>query len=88
MRHDAGGWISGPSLPVVLADAGQVRPGDRIVMDGLPADVTDVRHGEWWMDEGRAPGVAIGWEAGSSRGVMFRRADDTVYLVAPEGGEA
>ncbi len=80
VRHDAGGWISGPSLTTEPVAAGDVTEGDVIVLDdGTCAEVTDIRHGDYWLNTGRhGPGVAISWRSGSSSGMMFRLSSDTL----------
>jgi hypothetical protein len=88
VRHDYGGWISGPCLDVPEhtepVAAGDVQPGDTVLIDGMRAEVTDVRAGDYWLNTGRhGPGVAIGWRSESSSGVMFRRAGDTLRRVRP-----
>lgn len=87
VRLDRGGWISGPCLdmpertePVA---AGDVLIGDVLIIDGTEAEVTDIRQGDYWLATGKhGPGVAIGWRSGSSSGVMFRSADDTLQRLA------
>jgi hypothetical protein len=81
------------SEPVTAAD---VRVGDVILLDdvrdvlddlnehGTPAVVTDLRAGDYWMNDGRhVPGRAIGWRSltGTSSGVMFREAADVLQRV-------
>ncbi len=116
VRHDVGGWISGPCLrpcgrcgqpapegsdwcagceeqdgaealaalsgtePVA---AGDVLIGDVLLTGGTVAEVTDVRSGDYWLTTGKhGPGVALGWRSGTSSGVMFRSADDTLERLA------
>jgi len=61
-----------------------VRASDELVLeDGTVAMVTDVQRGDYWLNEGHhGPGVAVSWRAGSSRGVLFRRADDVLCRAA------
>jgi len=70
--------------------AWRVQAGDRLLIGGLPAEVTDVRAGFWWFPSGhRDYGVAIGWKAGSSSGLLFRKAGDIlprVTTTTPEEG--
>lgn len=78
VHRDVGGWISGPSAHAEFVTAEHVRAGDVLLLDDRTrAEVTDIRHGDFWMNTGNhGPGVAIGWRAGTSSGVMFRNADD------------
>jgi len=84
VRIDHGGWISGPSADAEPVEAGQVRPGDVLVLDdGTRAEVTDVRHGDYWLNTGcHGRGVAIGWRSGSSSGVLFRQASELLPRLA------
>jgi hypothetical protein len=82
VRHDGGGWISGPSVGsrTETVAAEHVRSGDTLVLDdGSVATVTDIGRGDYWLAGGHGPGVAIGWRSGSSRGVLFRHRDDLLY---------
>ncbi len=79
--------ISGPSAGTEQAAAGDVRAGDRLLLDGgQAAEVTDIRYGSWWFPppDGHSPGVAIGWKAGSSSGVLFRKAGDILQRVTSQ----
>lgn len=72
---DLGGWISSPSLPCATEPvaAELVEPGDVLALDdGTRAQVTDVRFGFYYVPEGRGQGVAIGWKAGTSSGLLLR----------------
>jgi hypothetical protein len=86
VRHDQGGWISGPSLPpgTEPVPAGEVGPGDTLLLDdGVRAEVTDLREGFYRMPPGgRHLGIALGWKCGTASGVLFRRADDLLLRVA------
>jgi hypothetical protein len=85
VRHDHGGWISGPSLDEAAEPvaAEHVRVGDVLLFgDGTRAEITDIRHGFYWLETGHEPGIALGWRAGSSTGLMFRRAAEVLYRVA------
>ncbi len=70
-----------PRFPVA---AGDVNEGDVIIIDdGTRAAITDIRRGDFWLTTGQhGPGVAIGWQSGSSSGVMFRRVTDLLDRVA------
>jgi hypothetical protein len=85
VRHDVGGWLSGPSADsrAGRAAAEHLREGDKLLLDdGTVATVMDVQHGEYWLNTGHnGPGVAVGWRSGSSRGVLFRCLDDVLYRV-------
>jgi len=83
VRCDAGGWISGPSFSSDPVVAGHVMAGDVLLIDGTRAEVTDVRRGEYRLESGHAPGVALGWRSGSSSGVMFRDAADLLDRITP-----
>src|SRR5260221_11515242 len=58
--------------------AGDVQPGDRLMLDASTiAEVTDIRQGDYWLPTGdHGPRVALGWQSGTSSGVMFRSASD------------
>ncbi len=63
--------------------AEHVMAGDTVLIDGTEAEITDVRHGDYWLTTGQhGPGVALGWRCGSSSGIMFRRADDTLDRIS------
>src|SRR5262245_23005201 len=89
IRHDIGGWISGPSAdgaePVPADD---VHPGDLLLITGIEAHVTARRGGRYWIDGELTWGFALDWEAGSSRATLFRRLDDLVDRIGgtPAGG--
>jgi hypothetical protein len=97
-RIDRGGWISGPSASPDNAQrakgdvaepvrAEHVMAGDILLLDdGIHAEVDDVRHGLYWFPDGQAHGVAIGWQAGRSSGLLFRKASDV--LARQAGGSA
>jgi len=79
VHHDVGGWISGPSITAEPVAANQLRAGDVLLLDdGSRAEVTDVRHGYFWMNTGQhGPGVAIGWRAlATASGVLLRHGSD------------
>jgi hypothetical protein len=83
VRYDTGQWISGASISTEPVAAGELQPGDALLLDdGTRAEVTDIRTGDFWLNTGRhGPGVALGWRAGSSSGVMFRDGSDVVRRV-------
>jgi len=57
--------------------------GDVLVLgDGTRAEITDIRHGVYWLAPGREPGIALGWRSGTSSGLLFRRAADIVHRAA------
>ncbi len=61
VRHDHGGWLSGPSITTEPVPAGDIQAGDRLLIDGTVAEVTDVRTGDFWLNTGRhAPSRAAG----------------------------
>ncbi len=86
IRHDIGGWVSGPSLTPEPVPADRVGAGDVLVLDdGTCAEVTGVRSGFYQFPEGRGQGVAIGWKSGPvASGVMFRKASDTLQRAVPK----
>ena len=84
IRPDLGGWISGPSVSTENVLAEDVEAGDRLLYDGRIAEVTDTRLGFYRFPEGRLPGVSIGWKAGSSSGLLFRRASDLLQRIASQ----
>ena len=86
IRHDAGGWISGPSVSAEPVAAQDVGTGDRILLDdGRTAEVTDVSTGDYYFAQGRGPGVALGWKAGSTTsGMMLRRGSDVLQRVTSQ----
>ena len=62
--------------------AGEIRAGDRIVVNDFTAEVTDTRRGAFWLTEtGHGPGVAIGWRAETASGMLFRAADEPIQRV-------
>lgn len=80
MRHDVGGWISGPSANAEQIEAERVLRADVLLLDdGTSAEATDLRRGDFWMNTGRhAAWFAIGWRSltGSASGVLFRASSD------------
>ena len=84
IRHDQGGWISGPSFSTENVLAEDVEAGDRLLYDGHVAEVTDTRLGFYRFPEGRLPGVSIGWKAGSSSGLLFRRASEMLQRITSQ----
>jgi hypothetical protein len=84
VRQDQGGWISGPSFSTENVLAGDVEPGDRLLYDGHAAEVTDTRLGFYRFPEGRMPGVSIGWKAGNSSGLLFRKASDMLQRITSQ----
>ena len=84
VRPDIGGWISGPSADAEPVLAEDVEPGDKLLYDGRVVEVTDIRLGFYRFagTEGRLPGTSIGWKAGSSSGLLFRRASDLLQRIS------
>jgi hypothetical protein len=80
---DVGGWLSGASISTEPVAARDIQPGDALLLDdGTRAEVTDIRTGDFWLNTGgHGPGVALGWRAGSSTGVLFRDRSDVVQRV-------
>ena len=74
----------GSAEPVAVE---HVRAGDVVLLDdGTLAVIDSVRFGSYWLDSGRQePAVALGWQAGTSSGVMFRRCSDILQRV---GGQS
>jgi hypothetical protein len=84
VRHDQGGWISGPSASTEFVPAEQVGEGDVLLLDGeMRAEVTDIRYGYYWFPAGRQQGVSIGWKSGTSSGLLFRKASDSLHRITP-----
>ncbi len=76
---DAGGWVSGPSAITEPVPAGQIEIGDKLLLDsGIAAEVDFLRDGFYTFPDGHQQGVSIGWRAGSSTGLLFRRATDVL----------
>src|SRR5260370_37022580 len=81
-RTDQGGWISGPSVNAKSVPAEDIEEGDRLLLDdGTVAEVTDMGYGYHWFPGGRQPGIAIGSQAGTSSGPLFRKASGLVQRV-------
>ncbi len=81
VRHDHGGWISGPSLSTEPVSTADVRVGDRLLHDAAVVTVTDIRDGFFWLETGHEPGIALGWRSGSASGLIFRKAGDLIERV-------
>jgi hypothetical protein len=60
-----------------------VETGDRLVYDNRVIEVTDFAAGYYWFPppDGHSPGVAIGWKAGNSSGLLFRHGSDLMERV-------
>jgi hypothetical protein len=55
-------------------NAEDIEEGDRLLLDdGTITQVTDVRIGFYHSPEGRAQGVAIGWQSGSRVSDLLNR---------------
>jgi hypothetical protein len=64
--------------------ADRIVVGDIVLIDGIRAEITDIRHGDYWLlsgDHGR--GVALGWYGASASGVMFRAGSDLLDRITP-----
>jgi len=87
IRHDRGGFISGPSITTEQVPAREVQVGNILLLDdGTLAEVTDIGHGFHWFPDGRQYGVAIGWKSpGTSSGLLFRKASDILHRVPGDG---
>jgi hypothetical protein len=86
VEADRGGWISGPSITLQDVKASEIRPGDILLVTGeSPVEVTDIKWGVYWLDDGYLPGIALGWKArtGNASGVLFRAGGDVLAGVAP-----
>ena len=82
VRHDEGGWISGPSITTEPVAAEQVEPGDILLLDDCTrAEVTDTAFGFYHLPDGHQQGLALGWQCGTASGLLFRKADDILLLV-------
>jgi hypothetical protein len=84
VRQDIGGWISGAAISTENVLAEDVEPGDKLLYDGRIVEVTDTRLGFYRFPEGRLPGTSIGWKAGNSSGLLFRRASDLLERVTSQ----
>src|SRR5260221_14202325 len=82
VRHDQGGWISGPSISTENVLAQDVETGDRLVYDGRVVEISDIHEGFYYLRDGREQGLAIGWKAGNSSGLLFRHASDLLQRVS------
>src|SRR5229473_516060 len=93
VRHDLGGWISGPCLDddtiaavaalrgteAVTAD--DLNVGDIIVITNVEATITHIEIGQHRVRGALVHSAyALDWREldGSARGVMFRRGSDTL----------
>ncbi len=82
--QDQGGWISGPSISTEQVLAQDVEAGDKLLYEGRVVEVTDTRYGFYRFPEGRLPGTSVGWKAGSSSGLLFRRASDLLERITSQ----
>jgi hypothetical protein len=82
--QDQGGWISGPSISTENVLAQDVGIGDRLVYDGRVIEISDIHSGLYYLRDGREQGLAIGWKAGNSSGLLFRHASDLLQRVASQ----
>ena len=89
IRHDVGGWISGPSADIPEraepVPAVEVRRGDVLAYDGRELLVTGA-NGAWYVEDG-APvaGIAIDTRAGSQRWTLYRRGTDLLHRIRQGG---
>ena len=65
-----------PAVPprAETVPAERIGRGDVLMLDdGVLAEITDLRVGDYWMSDGQA-GLDLGWRAvaGSASGVLFR----------------
>jgi hypothetical protein len=86
VRQGQGAWISGPSITSESVMAQDIEPGDRLVYDNRVIEVTDFAAGYYWFPppDGHSPGVAIGWKAGNSSGLLFRHGSDLLERVTSQ----
>ncbi len=65
-------------------NAADLAAGDVVLLDdGTRAEITDIRSGDYWLATGdHGAGVALGWQSGSSSGVMFRSGDDVLQRIS------
>lgn len=82
--HDQGGWISGGSISTENVLAQDVETGDLLVYDGRVIEVSDVNRGLYYLRDGREQGLAIGWKAGSTSGLLFRHGSDLLQRVTSQ----
>jgi hypothetical protein len=83
IRQDPG-WVSGPSISTENVLAEDVKTGDRLVYDGRVVEISDVNRGFYYLRDGREQGLAIGWKAGNSSGLLFRHASDLLQRVTSQ----
>ena len=84
VRQDIGGSISGASITTEQILAGDVEIGDRLVYDGRVIEISDIHHGLYYLRDAREQGLAIGWKAGNSSGLLFRHGSDLLQRVASQ----
>jgi hypothetical protein len=84
VRQDLGGWISGPSVNAEQILAQDVEIGDRLVYDSRVIEISDINYGLYYFRDGREQGLAIGWKAGSSSGLLFRHGSDLLQRVTSQ----
>jgi hypothetical protein len=70
-----------PGSLVRIAD---VDPGDVVLYDGDPVQVTGMPWG-WYFDGGRREGTAIRWRRGTAQGVFTRAGSDTIVRLRAAG---
>ena len=78
VRHDIGGWLSGPCATPEPTAARDIVPGDVLAYEGLVVTVTKTGATVKRSGAEMAHGVNIDWQAGNKGGRMFRR--DTEML--------
>jgi hypothetical protein len=72
IRHDAGGWISGPSITTEYVAAESVRPGDKILYGALVAEVAAWPVAASWREGGQQMhGVEIECRDVSGTGLLY-----------------
>jgi hypothetical protein len=87
VRHDAGGWISGPAADAVPAS--QIRADDVVIVGPASGRVESVEAAQFIDDATgtTVTGIAIWWRGENSRGVLRRRDGDLVQRAQQTPGQ-
>jgi hypothetical protein len=88
VRHDHGGWISGPSITTEYVAAGDLKPGDQILYGGLVAEVAAWPIAADWREAGEHMyGVEIECAdaGGTGRLFLYRRRDHQFERIVEPG---
>jgi hypothetical protein len=88
VRHDHGGWISGPSISTKYVAAESLRPGDKILYGGLVVEVAAWPLAADWREGGEhMTGVEVQCRdvSGSARLSLFRRRHHEFERITDDG---